>query len=136
MYPREHALSSGISVLTYTVLEGLQPGLIPIWILAGTAAGVLIDVDHAILSMTVKGRLEEGLKWFKHPVKAISQPSRFLDDMDYESLVYHRLISHALIVTLLWSLSALSPLVEAAALGTSTHLAGDLLYDLGTGNYG
>ena len=132
MFPKQHAAVSGLSVAIYAVLEGLALIDIVLWTFLGAVSGVLIDVDHAVLSMVVKKRYRKGLNWFKNPVGAVTRPSEFLDDMDYEGLIYHRIFSHVLILGLLINFSEFCELFIPVGLGVGVHLVSDIFYDLYT----
>jgi len=135
LYPKQHALVSGTSVFIYSLITGLSPVNTFLWTILGTVSGVLIDVDHAILPMLLKKKYSEGLKWFKNPVKAITRPSEFLDDMEYDNLVYHRLVSHTTVLAFLIYLTGLSVLFVPISLAVGVHILCDLGYDLYNGSY-
>jgi len=118
--------------MVYAALEGLTFTDMLLWGLLGAVSGVLIDVDHALLSMIVKKRYKEGLKWFRKPVEAVS---RFLEEMDYDSLVYHRLVSHSAVLAVLFYLSTSYSLFVPVAFGVGVHLMCDIVYDLYCGSY-
>jgi hypothetical protein len=135
MFPKQHAAVSGTSVAVYAVVQGLGLTDILIWTFLGAVSGVLIDVDHAVLSMLVEKRYRKGLKWFKDPLGAVTRPSEFLEDMDYDKLIYHRLVSHAVVLGLLLYLSGFYSLVVPVAVGVGLHLVCDIGYDLYRGSY-
>lgn len=135
MFPKQHAAVSGFSVMVYAVLEGLALTDVVLWTFLGAVSGVLIDVDHAVLSMVVKKRYSKGLKWFKDPVGAVTRPSEFLDDMDYGRLIYHRIISHAVVLGLFTYLSAFYSILIPVAAGVGVHLVCDIVFDLYKGTY-
>ena len=85
--------------------------------------------------MLVKKRYRKGLRWFKDPIGAVTRPSEFLEDMDYDKLIYHRLVSHAVVLGLLLYLSGFYSLVVPVAVGVGLHLVCDIGYDLYKGSY-
>lgn len=136
MYPRQHAVVSGAATLLYAVITSVSPVEIVLWTIIGVIAGVLIDVDHVILSMLVAHRVEEGISWFKRPVQAITSPDDLLEDMEYESLVFHRMISHGLVLVILIVLTRVHVLFLPAVIGLTAHILADILWDLKQGSYG
>lgn len=135
MYPKEHFITSGSGVLAYSIAIGLPLPEIIIWTVLGSSAGVLIDIDHAILSMVIKKRFKKGLKWFRQPLKAITKPESFLDDMSYEGLRYHRIISHTVILGILFFIKDFNPLLTPVTIGVGLHLLGDIAHDLNNKKY-
>lgn len=135
MFPKQHAAVSGILVAIYAIVEGLSSTDILFWAFLGGISGVLIDVDHALLSIFIKKRYSKGLKWFRNPVKAISRPSEFLADMDYENLIYHRIISHTAVLGIVSYFSIFYSFLFPVTLGVGVHLICDLGYDLYRNSY-
>ncbi len=133
MRPDEHAVISGFVVFIAAQLAGFDTPDVLLWTVAGTAAGVLIDVDHALLSMVVKGRVREGLYWFRHPVKAMTDPDAFLADMEYPALVYHRMATHLAILVVIILLTGIHPLVIPVMIGVAAHVVADIVWDVHTG---
>jgi membrane-bound metal-dependent hydrolase YbcI (DUF457 family) len=129
MYPKQHAVVSGIGTLVYAILYGLLPADVLLWTFLGMVAGVMIDVDHVVLSMIMTGRYRRGLFWIRQPVRALTEPREFLDDMGYDELWYHRIITHTLILASLVVLLDLHPLVRPVMVGVVFHLVADLLYE-------
>lgn len=136
MYPKQHALVSGAAVLAYSLFLNLPPTEIAVWVGIGMFTGVLIDVDHVLLSMVVAGRYEQGLSWFQRPMRAVLDPEALLEDMEYDRLLYHRLLSHLFVFVILVSLISVHRLFISAAAGLAVHIASDILWDMKQGSYG
>lgn len=132
MYPKQHAVLSSTATLAAGTLAQLGTPELVLWTVIGTAVGVLIDVDHALLGMLVAGRVEKGRYWFRHPVTAVTDADRFLDDMEYNGLRTHRLVTHVLGFLSLLALLPVHRLVTPAAVGLGTHIVGDVLWDFRT----
>lgn len=124
-----------MSLVVYTVLKGLALTDILLWTFLGALSGVLIDVDHAVLSMVIKKRYSKGLRWFRDPIGAVTRPSEFLDDMEYDRLIYHRIVSHTVILGLLMYLSGFYSILVPVSIGVGAHLVSDIVYDLHGGSY-
>lgn len=136
MYPKQHAvISAGATVLFGILLNG-SPTQIALWTIIGVVAGVLIDVDHVILGMVIGKNIEDGIAWFLHPAAALTQPDQLLADMDYDALVYHRMISHVLVLAVLTLLIPVHPLLLPAAVGLTAHILADVVWDVKHGQYG
>jgi hypothetical protein len=135
MYPKQHAAISGIATLLFALWIGIAPEQTVVWLVIGMIAGVLIDVDHVVLGMIVDGRIDEGISWFLHPVAAVTQPDALLADMAYDTLVYHRLISHLLVLAVLAALSNTYPLLLPAVVGLAAHIVADVVWDVWNGTY-
>lgn len=135
MLPVQHAAVSGTAVFLAAIRWTSSPETILLWTVTGLLAGVLIDVDHALLAMVARGKTGEGLYWFRHPLEAITDPDAFLNDMDYPALVYHRLVTHLIVFLALsaLALTASHPLIIPALIGIGTHIAADLYWDVRRG---
>lgn len=135
MYPKQHAIISGLATLLIAVFIEPDPVMIGIWTLIGTVAGVFIDVDHAVLSVLVENKWKEVLYWCRHPVKALTEPESFIQSTGYDTLVFHRLASHILILLTLVVLLRLHPFVLPAVVGVSAHIAADMVWDVKNNEY-
>lgn len=133
MLPDEHAVISGLVVFIAAQVFGLSTPDVLVWTFLGMVAGVLIDVDHALLAMTVKGRISEGLYWFRHPFRAVRNPDAFLAEMDYPMLVYHRLMTHSLIFLALVLLRHVHELILPVLIGVIAHIIADIVWDVKRG---
>ncbi len=135
MLPDQHAVVSGVTVFSAALLLDIAPAAILLWTVIGILAGVLIDVDHALLAMATQGKTREGLYWFRHPLEAVSDPDAFLEDMDYPALVYHRLATHAVLfigtTALVWL--SVHPMLTPVLIGIGAHVAADLYWDVRRG---
>ncbi|MDY6778400.1 MAG: hypothetical protein SVU32_07045 [Candidatus Nanohaloarchaea archaeon] len=135
MYPARHALVSGLVTAAAALLAGVSPPMFGVWIAAGTAAGTLIDVDHVLLAMLVRGRWKAGLSWFQRPFQAMLQPDALLSDVQYPGLARHRMVTHVAVFAVLVAGTRLHALFVPAAVGLGAHVAVDLVLDLRHGNY-
>lgn len=135
MLPRQHAVTSGLVTLAVAVHLELAAPLVLLWTLVGTISGVVIDVDHALLGMTVGGHWQTGLSWFRHPVAAVSNPYEFLRSLNYPGLIKHRILTHLAVMSLLGGLATRYPIVVPAGIGLATHILGDVVVDLREGRY-
>ncbi|QGN07303.1 hypothetical protein Hrd1104_08295 [Halorhabdus sp. CBA1104] len=132
MYPLAHAIISlvvavgAVAVGEATVNPALAVGY-------GVALGVLIDLDHFLLSWAVGDSLAPLKRVARRPWIAATDPGAIFEDSDLGP--YHRLVSHVVIA------GAISPavwLVVDPFLGTLSavvlyaHLLADLVADLRT----
>lgn len=128
MWPKQHALVSAVFVSLYATLYAETIQVAVLWVCIGVAAGVLIDIDHVILGIVVKKRYE-GFSWFKKPLQAMLNPGELLDDIEYPAMIYHRTITHLLII--LASMTMLSwPVGRVVFLTLCLHLFCDIIHDI------
>lgn len=133
MWPKQHA---AVSVTFFSLYGLVFASSIPeglLWLVVGTAAGVLIDIDHVLLGIVV-GRHFEAIRWFRHPIHAMTKPGDLLDHIEYPRMVYDRTITHLLAITIAFVLVEL-PLMGIVFLALCLHLSCDLIYDIQQGVY-
>lgn len=135
MYPKHHAAVSGMATVLYAAWMQAEPVQMALWAVIGITAGVMIDVDHVLLGMLVDGRVAEGLSWFRQPVTAVTRPDALLADMEYDTMVYHRLLSHTVVLTVLVALIRFHSLFIPAAVGLAAHIAADVVWDVKQRSY-
>lgn len=135
MYPKQHLVTSASGTAAAALFVSGDPVTAATWAVIGGIAGVLIDVDHVLLSMAVGKNIGEGLAWFRRPVTAITAPRQLLDDIDYDTLVVHRLATHLLILGGAVALTTVHWMFAPVSVGIGIHLCCDVIYDLYDGNY-
>ncbi len=135
MYPRDHAIIAAAVTAIVAVISGVTGTGFIVWVTIGTIAGVVIDVDHVVLSMFVHGRWREGFKWLGQPRHALLSPDALLEDIDYPKLVHHRILSHMVIFAALVVLVPVHELVRPAVLGLGAHILADIAWDLWNETY-
>ncbi len=101
-----------------------------IWITVGVAAAVVIDIDHLILPAVVGGKKEESLEYLKKPFKAFTSPQEPFNDLHYEGMPFHRMISHFAALSVSYLLLDLGGVSVAVFMGVSSHIAADLYEDV------
>lgn len=137
MYPKHHALISGLAAASYAALTGLALQQVAVWTVIGMFAGVFIDVDHAVLAVMF-GKRDVVWDWMHRPVTALVEPARFVADIEYggPSLYYHRIISHLVILAVVVFLARWYALFVPVMVALVAHIAADIAWDLHHGNYG
>jgi len=55
--------------------------------------------------------------WSRRPVVAVTSPDALLEDMEYDTVIYYRLLSHALVRLVLGALTQIHVLFVPAVVG-------------------
>jgi hypothetical protein len=132
MYPLAHAIIS-LVVAAGAVAVG-EPTLDPALTVGyGVALGVLIDLDHFLLSWAVADSVAPLKRVLRRPWIVATEPSKIFEEGNLGP--YHRLISHVVIAGVLvpavWVV--VGPFVGTlSAVVLYAHLLADLIADLRT----
>ncbi|MDY6769313.1 MAG: hypothetical protein SVW02_04365 [Candidatus Nanohaloarchaea archaeon] len=130
MYPKQHALVSGVAVGAAAVMQGHPLPGVAAWVAVGTVAGVFVDVDHLPLATIFKDKGGVVLSWLRRPHEAVANGRDLKEDLDPDDdLLVHRLVAHLIVLAILANLTAVHPLFVPAALGVAVHIAADIAWD-------
>lgn len=130
MYPKQHLLVSFVTFTTYALASGMDLATAAVWIAVGTVVGVLIDVDHLLLSIFVDGKIKENLEWFRQPVRIFHHPHEYLEQLKYDGMRFHRLVSHTVIAAAVYPLLPFHFVFIPAFVSIVLHIITDIVGDI------
>jgi hypothetical protein len=128
MYPKHHAPLAAVTSAVVAVGLG-RPGDLAWLVLAGTAVGVLVDLDHFPISRYRCGDWRALRRVVADPTLLVSEEHAIFAEARVGER--HRLVSHLLLtgplVAMGWLVTPVLGAVGAASLGT--HVVADILWD-------
>lgn len=134
MRPVHHLGLSAVAATATVPFLPLDPVMTVAAVLLGIAVGVFIDVDHVLLPVA-RSRDPRGLAWLRHPVRAFRQPDDLLDELSYDRMVFHRLLSHSTVLIAFYLVSVEFPVLVPSVVAIAVHILSDVAWDLSRGTY-